>query len=403
MNLFDHPIQLLIPFIAAFVGWFTNVVAVKMMFWPLEFKGIKPFLGWQGIVPANAVRLASTGLKLVTTQLLKIPELFADFDAKEFVDEHGQDILKATRETFDEMATKHMPGWETMPAPNKEFVFTMVSNDVKQLSADVLDDSANRIEELMDIQDIVVRSVEQNPALMGDVFLKVGGAEFKFIERSGLYFGFVFGLIQLLVWLLYPANWVLPFFGFLVGYATNWLAIKLIFQPKVARKIGPFTVHGLFHRRQKEIAVKFAEINSEEIFTPDNLFNELSKPSSKAVMLSMVQTRAEAMLGKYQKNPMLGGLLTPELITELEGQLMVRVEEEMFKKGGVVYAFTNKSAQIQDELRERMKVMDADGFENVLRPAFQQDEWKLILAGAVLGLGAGVLQLVGLFGDLVAS
>merc|ERR1719445_2653555 len=30
----------LIPFIAAFVGWFTNWVAVQMMFYPINFVGI---------------------------------------------------------------------------------------------------------------------------------------------------------------------------------------------------------------------------------------------------------------------------------------------------------------------------------------------------------------------------
>ena len=50
-----------------------------------------------------------------------------------------------------------------------------------------------------------------------------------------------------------------------------------------------------------------------------------------------------------------------------------------------------------------MKALDSESFEGVLRPAFQQDEWKLILAGAVLGLAAGVAQLVWMFGDTLAG
>ncbi len=46
-----------------------------------------------------------------------------------------------------------------------------------------------------------------------------------------------------------------------------------------------------------------------------------------------------------------------------------------------------------------MKALDRVSYEGVLRPAFQQDEWKLIAAGAVLGTVAGVLQLVYIFGD----
>jgi hypothetical protein len=45
--------------------------------------------------------------------------------------------------------------------------------------------------------------------------------------------------------------------------------------------------------------------------------------------------------------------------------------------------------------------LDPESFEGVLRPAFQQDEWKLIVAGAVLGLGAGVLQVLYMFQDML--
>ena len=53
---------LLIPVISAFIGWFTNVVAVKMMFYPTEFVGIRPYLGWQGTAtnPVAGLRVTST-------------------------------------------------------------------------------------------------------------------------------------------------------------------------------------------------------------------------------------------------------------------------------------------------------------------------------------------------------
>ena len=38
-----------IPVIAALIGWTTNWLAIKMTFYPLEFVGKPPLLGWQGI------------------------------------------------------------------------------------------------------------------------------------------------------------------------------------------------------------------------------------------------------------------------------------------------------------------------------------------------------------------
>ena len=47
-----------IPFVAGIVGWATNWVAIKLTFLPLEFKGLRPFLGWQGIIPSKAGKMA---------------------------------------------------------------------------------------------------------------------------------------------------------------------------------------------------------------------------------------------------------------------------------------------------------------------------------------------------------
>ena len=40
-----------------------------------------------------------------------------------------------------------------------------------------------------------------------------------------------------------------------------------------------------------------------------------------------------------------------------------------------------------------MQALSPEEFEGVLRPAYQADEWKLILVGAILGMTAGFGQL----------
>ena len=48
------------PLVAAAIGYGTKIAAIYMMFRPLKFIGLKPpYLGWQGIVPRNAERMAS--------------------------------------------------------------------------------------------------------------------------------------------------------------------------------------------------------------------------------------------------------------------------------------------------------------------------------------------------------
>jgi uncharacterized membrane protein YheB (UPF0754 family) len=386
--------QLTIPILAGVIGWFTNYLAIKMMFFPIEFVGIRPYLGWQGIVPANAVRLAQTGLQLVTTQLLKIPELFDDFDPKALVDSEGDRMRKLVRDSIERKATEMFPQmWLALSPAIREQVFTIAENEIATMSVDVFKAAADNVEQLIDVQRIVTDAVERDKSLMNETFLRVGKKEFKFIEISGLWFGILFGIPQLIVWLLFPQTWVLPFFGGVVGYATNWLALWLVFDPKTPRKFVGITFQGLFHRRQKEIAVEFAEVVSQRVFNNDNLFRELSQGGSRARLLALVEQKADELIARYQKHPMAMMVMRPELIGPMRAEILRDVEIEMFRDGGLVEKFVSKSDKIRKTLAERMAVMDSEGYENVLRPAFKQDEWKLILAGAVLGAVAGAVQL----------
>ena len=58
-------IYLSMPFIAAFVGYSTKLVALQMLYRPIEFRGIGPF-GWQGVVPRRAGKTANLALPHLT-------------------------------------------------------------------------------------------------------------------------------------------------------------------------------------------------------------------------------------------------------------------------------------------------------------------------------------------------
>mmetsp|Transcript_7136 Transcript_7136/g.11908 ORF Transcript_7136/g.11908 Transcript_7136/m.11908 type:complete len:230 (+) Transcript_7136:42-731(+) len=103
---------LLIPVIAAFVGWFTNYLAVQMIFYPIEFRGIpiwrkegEPLglLGWQGIVPAKTYKMSETMVNMVTTQLLNVEEVFRRLDPNIVASTLGPEVPKLLESIGDEL------------------------------------------------------------------------------------------------------------------------------------------------------------------------------------------------------------------------------------------------------------------------------------------------------------
>ena len=397
----DNWIVLLIPLISALVGWFTNVVAIKMMFYPVEFVGIPPYLGWQGVIPANALRLAKVSNKLITQKLLSLRELFDEsFNAESFAGKLGTVIDDVTEQVIDEVANKHAKAmWDNAGDFMQNKVREKVRSEVVEVSRAIAMDMADDIDEIMDIEQTVLDAMERHKGLMGEMFYEVGRLEFKFIERSGLYFGFLFGVFQMIVWVLYPAPWILPAAGFLVGYLTNWIAIKLVFAPREPTKIGSITIQGLFHKRQNEVAEAFGRTVATRVLNADNIVNTVMESDGAKRMNEIVAHRIGELISKYEAHPM-AKLVVPEASRPaLRAEILERVQTEWPKPGGFFHTFAGQSVDLQGELERRMKALDRESYEGVLRPAFQQDEWKLIAAGAVLGTIAGALQLVYIFGD----
>jgi uncharacterized membrane protein YheB (UPF0754 family) len=397
----DNWIVLLIPLISALVGWFTNVVAIKMMFHPVDFVGIPPYLGWQGVIPANALRLAKVSNKLITQKLLSLRELFDEsFNAESFAGKLGAVIDDVTEQVIDEVANKHAKAmWENAGEFMQSKVRAKVRSEVVEVSRAIAMDMADDINAIMDIEKTVLEAIERHKGLMGEMFYEVGRLEFKFIERSGLYFGFLFGVFQMIIWVLYPAPWILPAAGFLVGYLTNWIAIKLVFSPREPTKIGPLTIQGLFHKRQKEVAEAFGRTVATRVLNADNIVSTVMESDGAQRMNEIVEHRVGELISKYEANPMAKLLVPEEDRPALRAEILERIRREWPKPGGFFHTFAGEAVDLQGELERRMKALDRESYEGVLRPAFQQDEWKLIAAGAVLGTIAGVLQLVYIFGE----
>ena len=272
-------ITLAMPLTYGFVGWFTNWVALKMTFYPLDFYGIPPYLGWQGIIPRKAHKMASKSVDVITERLLNIEEVFNKVDPNEVEKELKPILQEVTENVVRDVVDDINPDlWDMLPENIREQILINAagesSNTIQRITADL----RNNIYNVFDLKELVLKSLTgQNVSLIVEMFQSVGAPEFKFIERSGLYFGFLLGLIQMGIWFGFTAMgisesavwWTLPIQGVIVGYVTNWLALKMIFRPQEEKQIGPFKYQGLFHRRQEAVSKEYAHLVTKGAATDD--------------------------------------------------------------------------------------------------------------------------------------
>jgi len=247
---------------------------------------------------------------------------------------------------------------------------------------------------VFDIRHMVVEEAVKHKEYLVDMFQTVGDKEFVFIERSGFYFGFLFGLPQALVFYFYDSWWVLPAAGFIVGFATNYLALFLIFHPIEPLETCCCTLQGAFLKRQEHVSVVFAEMCERLFLQPQTMWNEVfAGPKHKEfeqMLIRHVKEHCDHTLG--QLTFPVGVLLGAEKYDEIKQHCAELLIEELPKCTPLTNDYMRECLNLTAEMGQKMAALPPTEFEGVLHPVFEADELKLILVGAALGTAAGFVQ-----------
>jgi uncharacterized membrane protein YheB (UPF0754 family) len=396
---------LLIPFIAAAAGWGTNWLAIKMTFYPLEYVGKFPF-GWRGVVPSRIRKFAAGMVDTTIGRIGGLPAMVEAIDMNEvkayFLESATPMIPEAVHGLMRE---QRRVMWENLPAPTKKLVFQVVEMEMREGIDGLTDDIHDHFERLLDLRELVVRKCEENPDLLNQMVFACASKELRFLVFSGAFFGFGFGVVQALVWFFVPQWWVLPFFGFLVGTLTNWIAIQLIFTPLEPKKLGPFTFQGLFLKRQKEISEEFSRVFTEDVLTAKEVVHTLVHGARSDRTMALLR----AHISEIMENKLVVQLITqtavgPEGYADLKDAALekaIQYTEELAEDSH----FNQEQARVvQTMMNERISAQPPAEFQDLVRPIFHEDEWILVAIGGALGALVGWGQLVLLFGErLIAS
>jgi len=365
-------------------------MGVQMLFYPLEYtplihikriqegEGIyAPYgiIGWQGVVPARTEKMALRLVDIVTRDLLHLKDVFARLDQYVLSDMLQEPILNTVAKDCGIY-------WSKLLQPILPFLLSKIINELQK-----------DIEDVLDLPTMVLNAFVRDKVVLVDLFQKVGRVELDFLIKSGLSFGFTMGLVQMILWVLKPKPWTLPVAGSLVGYVTNWIAIKLLFEPAEPIEIIPYdilTIQGLFESRQVEVSNEFAHFMEERVLSSSMLLHALTTQNEKELFIFLRK------IIPYEN-------IVPDhvLNAAIKGIRDVALNPEKYEN---VHTYMKKQLDIESTLAKELKKLSPKNFENLLHPVFQEDEMILIVVGGILGAIAGLLQIRVIFdGDKYAK
>ena len=412
---------LTVPLFTGAIGYLTNWSGVWMLFSPVEFAGVRlpglqPLvrflprrlqqipgvmhgaLGWQGIIPSRAAKMGSLSVDKGIAKLGSPAEFYAEIDP-EAIAEH---VLQTARTDMHEvvertMEREHPALWRDMPPRLRKALHQRVQEQLPDIVRNLMQQIGDNLDHLLDIKLMVIRRMEANPALANKIFQAVGQQELRFIVNFGFWFGLALGVPTALITVVaFPGQWwLLPIFGVVIGYVTNLVAILMIFEPVEPRRILGIRFHGLFLRRQMEVANVYAGIIADEIVTVANIGHELLHGPRSDRTRHLIETAMRPAVDNAT------GPLQPAVRVAIGTSEYDAIRASVAAEA-VDYTITpltdpefnrTQGAAVRTLVAARMREMAPSDFTEMLRTAIREDEWLLYLHGAVLGFAAGLLHL----------
>ncbi len=192
-----------IPFISAFIGWFTNWIAIKMLFHPKEPKKFL-FITFHGVFPKQQRQFAEKLGKMVSSELIS----FKEIEEKIINPENLKKLMPFVEGKVDDFLRRKLS--DAFPIISM-FIGDSTINQLKTIFMaeleiifpEMIASYMKNLESQLDLEKIVTEKVygfssDKMEAILNQIMSK----EFKFIEVIGAVLGFIIGLLQIGITLL---------------------------------------------------------------------------------------------------------------------------------------------------------------------------------------------------------
>ena len=182
--------------------------------------------------------------------------------------------------------------------------------------------------------------------------------------------------------------------GAMIGWITNYVAIKMLFRPYKEINFGLFKIQGLIPKRKHEIAVSIAETVQKELISLKDITNSLDGEELETRMGNMIDKildeRLEGELVK--KFPMLAMFLSEDMLRKIKTMIKTSILEN---KDAIIEMFSNyleEKVSFKDIIIENVDGFSLEKLEDITYSLARKELKHIEVVGAILGGIIGFFQ-----------
>ncbi|MFO1077239.1 MAG: DUF445 family protein [Planctomycetota bacterium] len=188
-------------------------------------------------------------------------------------------------------------------------------------------------------------------------------------------------------------TWItIPAIGALIGWSTNWLAVKMIFRPVRARRFLGIRIQGLVPRRQHELAKAIGRVVGTHLVEHKDVVRSLNKLDFEGLLGVVLQRGLQPKVEELRTLPLIGGFLTEARVDEIKKAIIAGVMKHKESLLDEVEKGLEKGLNVPALVEQKVGAFAVEKLERLILEVANRELRAIVVLGGVLGLLIGLAQ-----------
>jgi uncharacterized membrane protein YheB (UPF0754 family) len=190
-------------------------------------------------------------------------------------------------------------------------------------------------------------------------------------------------------------TWItIPAIGGVIGWSTNWLAVKMIFRPIRPRRFLGIRVQGLIGRRQQDLAKAIGRVVGTHLVEHKDVVKSLNKLDFGGVLSAVLDKGLGPKVQELRALPLIGGFLTEERVRDIRTSIVDGIMKHREAVMDEVEKGLAKGLDVPSLVEKKVAAFAIEKLEAMILEVASRELRAIEVLGGVLGVLIGVLQVV---------
>ncbi|MBZ4683525.1 MAG: hypothetical protein PWP46_1519 [Fusobacteriaceae bacterium] len=180
----------------------------------------------------------------------------------------------------------------------------------------------------------------------------------------------------------------------LIGWFTNFVAIKLLFKPYEPINLGFFKLQGVIPKRREEISINIAETIDRDLISMKDITKTINSIELEDEIDKIVDDIIEKKLKDdlFKSMPMIAMFVNDSMINKIKGYIKDVIEENKGELVNIIIHKLENEIDVKEIIVNKINQFSLEEVEKMTINIAKKELKHIELIGAILGAIIGVVQ-----------